>query len=198
MTDDDLAAISDWQRSNLVREIDSCVASPYYLHAELSELLANAGVLPMFGFPTRVRDLYGRWIRSREDLEVHTVSNRPLDQAVANFSPGSQVTREGSIHTCTGFAAYDIRAGRAHSVDPLGEKIDLYRCAECSLGPKCLTSKNSQPAPPVAAPWTWYRFISHLALGPHTRRAITTTSLRASVLLGSPNSRCDPAAETRK
>lgn len=133
MTNDDLAAIADWQRSDLVREIDSCVTSPYYLQTELSELLANAGVLPMFGFPTRVRDLYGRWIRSREDLEVHTVSNRPLDQAVANFSPGSQVTREGSIHTCTGFAAYDIKAGQAHSVDPLGEKIDLYRCAECSL-----------------------------------------------------------------
>ncbi len=133
MTDDDLATISDWQRSKLVREIDSCVASPYYLQTELSELLANAGVLPMFGFPTRVRNLYGRWIRSREELEVHTVSSRPLDQAVANFSPGSQVTREGSIHTCTGFAAYDIRARQAHSVDPLGEKIDLYRCAECSL-----------------------------------------------------------------
>ena len=111
MSDDDLADISEWQRSNLVREIDKWVIGPYYLQPELSELLANAGVLPMFGFPTRVRCLYSRWIKSREDLEAHMVSDRPLDQAIANFSPGSEVTREGAIHTCTGFAAYDIKGG---------------------------------------------------------------------------------------
>ena len=133
MSDDDLVAISQWQRSDLAREIDKWVIGPYYLQPELSELLANAGVLPMFGFPTRVRCLYSRWIKSREDLEAHMVSDRPLDQAVANFSPGSEVTREGAIHTCTGFAAYDIKAGRAYSVDPLGEKIDLHRCMECGL-----------------------------------------------------------------
>lgn len=133
ISDEDLQRIAAWQRSGLVNEVDTWVASPYYLHQELSELLANAGVLPMFGFPTRVRDLYGRWIRSREDLDEHTISNRSLDQAIANFSPGSEVTREGSIHTCLGFAAYDIKAGKAVSVDPMGEKIDLHRCVECGL-----------------------------------------------------------------
>ena len=73
------------------------VDSPYYLQTELSELLANAGVLPMFGFPTRVRQLYSRWARSREDLDVYAVSDRSLDQAIANFSPGSEVTSEGPI-----------------------------------------------------------------------------------------------------
>jgi DEAD/DEAH box helicase domain-containing protein len=122
-----------WQRSDLVVEIDRAVDSPYYLQSELSELLANAGVLPMFGFPTRVRELYSRRINSREDLDAHTVSTRPLDQAIANFSPGSEVTREGSIHTCVGFAAYDVRGGKAFSVDPLGDPIDLLRCTDCGL-----------------------------------------------------------------
>ncbi len=85
----------------------------------------------MFGFPTRVRQLYSRWIREREDLDKFAVSDRSLDQAVANFSPGSEVTREGEIHTCVGFAAYDVKAGRALSVDPLGEPISLVRCKEC-------------------------------------------------------------------
>ena len=68
-----------------------------------------------------------------EDLDVHAVSDRSLDQAIANFSPGSEVTREGLIHTCAGFAAYDVKAGRAIPVDPLGEAIDLLRCAACGL-----------------------------------------------------------------
>ena len=52
---DDLNQIASWQRHHLVSEIDAAVESPYYRQAELSELLANAGILPMFGFPTRVR-----------------------------------------------------------------------------------------------------------------------------------------------
>lgn len=129
--DDELAEIVSWQRHDLIDAIDSAVDSPYYHQAELSELLANAGVLPMFGFPTRVRQLYSRWIKSREDLERFAVSDRALDQAVANFSPGSEVTREGEIHTCVGFAAYDVKAGRATTIDPLGAPINLVRCKEC-------------------------------------------------------------------
>ena len=133
LTPDELGAIVAWQRQELVHEIDEAIRSPYYLQLELSELLANAGVLPMFGFPTRVRQLYERWIKSREDLGRYTVSDRPLDQAIGNFSPGSEVTREGAIHTCVGFAAYDIKAGKAMPVDPLGPAIHLVKCPECGL-----------------------------------------------------------------
>ena len=133
MSCDDLDKIALWQRSNLVAEIDDAVRSPYYRQAKLSELLANAGLLPMFGFPTRARNLYGRWIKSRDELEVHTVTTRPLDQAITHFSPGSEVTREGLIHTCSGFAAYDVKAGRAITIDPLGEEIELRRCVACGF-----------------------------------------------------------------
>lgn len=133
LTNDDLDEIADWQRTRLVSAISEAVGSPYYRQSELSELLANAGVLPMFGFPSRVRQLYSRPIHSREDLETHEVSNRSLDQAISNFSPGSEVTREGAIHTCVGFAAYDVKAGKAISIDPLGEPIDLLRCTDCEL-----------------------------------------------------------------
>ncbi len=131
MPHDTLGDIVLWQRSNLVLKIDEAVQSPYYRQPELSELLANAGLLPMFGFPTRVRNLYGRWIKLREDLDAYTVSTRPLDQAIAHFSPGSEVTHEGSIYTCVGFAAYDIKAGRPFPVDPLSERIEFSRCVGC-------------------------------------------------------------------
>jgi len=128
---DDLADLARWARHDLVPAIDKAVDSPFYLQAELSELLANAGILPMFGFPTRVRDLYGKWINSRDDLDTQTVSNRSLDQAVGNFSPGAEVVREGRIHTSVGFAAYDIRGGSAYPVDPLGPALNVQRCVAC-------------------------------------------------------------------
>jgi DEAD/DEAH box helicase domain-containing protein len=147
LTAEDLDDIVHWQQQELVGVIDEAVDSRYYLQTELSELLANAGVLPMFGFPTRVRQLYSRWIRSREDLDNFAVSDRSLDQAIGNFSPGSEVTREGSIHTCVGFAAYDVKAGKASSIDPLGAPIDVLRCVSCGL----IEVAENEDTPPCPA-----------------------------------------------
>jgi DEAD/DEAH box helicase domain-containing protein len=141
----DIEDMVEFMRADLVNEIDQAVASPYYRQAELSELLANAGVLPMFGFPTRIRQLWQRWARSRSDLETYSVSDRPLDQAVSNFSPGAEVVREGEIHTAAGFAAYDVRGDKAEAIDPLGEAIRLIRCETCGA-----TSIRSHEDPPPA------------------------------------------------
>jgi DEAD/DEAH box helicase domain-containing protein len=129
---DEVEELVQWMRSELIREIDRAADSPYYRQAELSELLANAGVLPMFGFPTRVRQLWSRWANSREDLDTYSISDRPLDQAISNFSPGAEVVREGRIHTSAGFVAYDVKAERAFTVDPLGEPISLLKCESCA------------------------------------------------------------------
>jgi len=120
-----------WQRRELVPAIDRAIANENYQMVELSELLANAGILPMFGFPTRVRQLWSRWVRSRRDAEDFAVSDRPLDLAIGMFSPGTEVVREGEIHTCSGFAAYEIKGSRAVAIDPLGPAIIISRCGEC-------------------------------------------------------------------
>ncbi len=81
----------------------------------------------MFGFPTRSRTLYKPGIRSREDLNNHSLSDRPLDQAISAFTPGAEITREGQIHTSVGFAAYELRGQKAVAVDPIGPKVELRR-----------------------------------------------------------------------
>lgn len=141
----ELSDIAAWHRSHLISKIDEVVDSRHFLQAELSERLANAGVLPMFGFPTRVRSLYSRQVRRTQDLDRAAVSDRPLEQAIATFSPGSDVTSEGRVHTCVGFVAYEFRGDRAHTVNPLGASLDLTRCQSCGLtrvrreddGPSC-------------------------------------------------------------
>ena len=105
---------------------------------ELSELLATAGILPMFGFPTRARDLYDRSVRTRRALEQAVVADRPLDMAVSAFSPGAQIVRDGLLHTAVGFAHYEVKGKDAYPVDPLGPPLHAGTCSECMttfLGP---------------------------------------------------------------
>lgn len=67
---DDQAELVSRVRERLVDEIDEATANPSYQHEDLSELLANAGLLPMFGFPTRVRSLYSQEPRNHRELEA--------------------------------------------------------------------------------------------------------------------------------
>ena len=55
-----VSELERWARADLVADIDDKIALWATEEGELSELLATAGVLPMFGFPTRARDLYDR------------------------------------------------------------------------------------------------------------------------------------------
>lgn len=118
-------------RAGLLAEIDAAIANPFYAEPELSALLARAGLLPMFGFPTRVRVLYGGRVHDRASLENQSINSRSLDQAVSTFAPGAEIVREGQVHTCVGFAHYVPTRGGVHPVDPLGEKIELSQCESC-------------------------------------------------------------------
>lgn len=120
-------------RSTLVSRIDEVANSTLYTDTELSARLATAGVLPMFGFPSRVRHLYGSQVRSRSDLDRAVVSDRSLDIAVSGFAPGAEITVDGATHTAIGFAAYEHRRGRLEPRDPLGIAIPVLRCADCSV-----------------------------------------------------------------
>ena len=128
---EELDEVVHWIRNDLLDCIDEAIDSPYFLHPELSERLANAGVLPMFGFPTRVRPVYGKFIKDRKKLEAYTVNERPLDLAVSAFSPGADLVSEGQIHTVVGFAAYRFQGDKAMPVDPLGEELTITRCVAC-------------------------------------------------------------------
>ena len=124
--------IEEWVRGDLVVEIDRALENRAYTHPDLSERLANAGLLPMFGFPTRVRPLYGRAPRSGADIESATVADRDIQLAVSNFAPGSEVVKDKRKHTAVGFAHWIPSRGRAVQVsDPLGIPHPMLRCTHC-------------------------------------------------------------------
>jgi len=126
----EVAAVREALRGELVERIDEAVANPLFAQSELSEQLANAGVLPMFGFPTRMRELWGDVPQSLDDAEA-CVSERELDLAVSSFAPGSEVVKDKQTHVCVGFAAYEPKFGGMAPADPLGDGVPIARCLDC-------------------------------------------------------------------
>jgi len=86
----------NYLRNDLVSKIDEIVVDTTYTQDTLSERLANAGYLPMFGFPTRVRLLYTKWSSTEGTID------RDLDMAIGQFAPGSQTVRDKAVHTACG------------------------------------------------------------------------------------------------
>ena len=107
----DAEDIASWVRDFLIDRIDEAVENPYF-QQNTCALLANAGVLPMFGFPTRSRDLYGGKPEGRKSLDDMVVSSRDLGMSITSFAPGSVTVKDGSQHLAVGFASYTHRFGK--------------------------------------------------------------------------------------
>ena len=118
--------------SELVLDIDRAVQNPHLTQDNLSERLANAGVLPMFGFPTRVRYLFHKRPNAGNKWPPEDVIDRPLDLAISQFAPGSETVKEALIHTAAGVVHYQRQGNQAVPMpNPLGPPIAVGICTNC-------------------------------------------------------------------
>ena len=93
----------DYLKTQMVHEITEFTEDPRYTQDALSERLANAGLLPMFGFPTRVRLLYTNWPYFGNPWPPeHGLVDRDLDIAISQFAPGSETVKDKAVHTACG------------------------------------------------------------------------------------------------
>ena len=115
--------------NNLVYQIDECVNDDKkYSQTDLSERLANAGLLPMFGFPTRSRMLYDQKPKGRQISGVA----RDLDMAISSFAPGSQLVRDKQLLTAVGFSTFKRgNSGFYNYTDARGYEQDIGYCKHC-------------------------------------------------------------------
>lgn len=128
----DVDEIVGWVQRELVAAIDDVVINEAgSADTELSAALARYGHLPMFGFPTRVRNLWDQPIKSSAWLEQHSVADRSLDMAIGSFAPGAEVVKDGLVHTAAGFASYRPVGKGVQALDPLGSAKTLGRCEKC-------------------------------------------------------------------
>lgn len=110
----------------------------------LGEALAELGVLPMYGMPTRVRSLYYGLEGERGREEWMTI-DRDLDIAIYEFAPGASIVVDKRMHTSVGLTPpllppfpkrleEDFRrvaSGRKGPRPYLTEEFDVTQCSTC-------------------------------------------------------------------
>ena len=112
--------------------IDGAVDEPSPTEA-LSERLADVGLLPMFGFPTRIRTLYTNNPRRAFPWPPRNTIQRDDGIALSTWSPGSEVVKDRRIHRVVGVVEYKPQGQIAAPVaDPLGPEKHLGHCANCA------------------------------------------------------------------
>lgn len=132
--DDDAgrARMGEHVRQQLVPTIDEKVRHRESLpHLALSERLASLGVLPMFGFPTRVRYLFHER-PSRDWPPDRGVVDRELEIAISQFAPGAQTVKDDELHTAVGVADYRPTPSGVEAVpNPLADAVEVGVCRRC-------------------------------------------------------------------
>ena len=120
----------DYISNKLPESIDWASTNPELAGAGLglAERLAEGGILPMYGMPSRTRLLYHQ-LRGKEEKMV----DRDLELAVTEFAPGSQKTKDKAVNTAIGFTASLVyRNGQWAPVadDPFSTRW-MVRCLRC-------------------------------------------------------------------
>jgi len=115
---------------NLTDKIDEiCTLRVDFPQEDLSEKLANAGILPMFGFPTQVRSLYEK---TPSKLPTENVVSRSLSMSISEFAPGSEIVKDKRILKSVGVVSYVTKFGKVVEDDFENSlRIGINRCVEC-------------------------------------------------------------------
>lgn len=150
-------SLLNYVKKDLLAQVDSIVQDSRYTQMALSERLACAGVLPMFGFPTRIKLLFTN-IPSRGlpwPPERGTV-DRELDIAISQFAPGSETVKDKRVYRAAGVADFvpagDTVRTRPGFYPPLQDKTGaLVRNGRIGICRACQAVdylKEMQAAPP--------------------------------------------------
>jgi len=133
-------SLLDWVRNGLMGEINAVAANnQLYSQNALSERLANKGLLPMFGFPTRARLLYHSDPTRGFEWPPEDAVDRDIDIAISQFAPGAETVKDGIVHTAVGVAHYRRFGNQIQpEPNPLGADTPIGTCRNCqavSLNP---------------------------------------------------------------
>ncbi|GII34146.1 DEAD/DEAH box helicase [Planotetraspora mira] len=100
---------------------------------ELSERLAHMGILPMFGFPTRVRQLYLQEPRKRYPWPPDEAVDRDVALAVSQFAPRSEIVKDNEVYTVVGVTEFEPRPqGPVAIEEPLTKQRRIGLCSNCN------------------------------------------------------------------
>ena len=131
-TDLDPDRLLNYVVNNLQGEIDAAVGSGEFVELNLAHRLAEAGILPMYGMPTRVRVLY--YDRPGSEDRTFKSIDRDLDLAVAEFCPGAERLKDKRTlkpNGLIGVVSVNRRGVGQSGVPVPYQKYQLY-CSDCN------------------------------------------------------------------
>lgn len=111
----------------------------------LSEALAEMGYLPMFGMPTRSRDLITGYQKEKSTSTgyVPQVISRDLDIAIAEFAPGNSLVQDKKLHRVWGltpepshwtgsYSNKSVTKIKFNSNEAFLKEIRIVKCNNCN------------------------------------------------------------------
>ncbi|MGP1665452.1 MAG: helicase-related protein, partial [Rhodanobacter sp.] len=126
------AALISYVQTQLVGLVTAASVDPRLPQRSLSERLANVGVLPMFGFPTRMRYMFHEQPGAAYEWPPEGVVDRDLDIAISQFAPQSETVKDGLIHTAIGVVDYQPQGNAVVQMpNPLGPPLPIGLCRQC-------------------------------------------------------------------
>lgn len=128
--------VSDTTTPNgLIEKADSIINNEEIASNDISEKFAEGGILPMFGMPTTVKNLYHGINSKPEPLSI----DRAQAMAIYEFAPGAQKTKDKAIHQVIGFTSdfINVRNGikNADTANQLPFSLNRWfvRCGACGF-----------------------------------------------------------------
>ena len=142
--------------SVLMDEIMGLAVQKPRVRGGLAQFLAEQGLLPMYGMPTRVRNLY---LNARREAGVFpeeydwSVMDRDLEMAIYEFAPGAVLVKDKARHRVIGFTgplSEPERRGKDIVIDPpksdwFGEATHVAWCGACGAA----SHRVDRPGAPV-------------------------------------------------
>jgi len=149
----ELSQLISWATSKegLIKQLDETIANEEIDAEPLAERLAIGGLLPMFGMPTEQKNLFHGVDHNSNGNGLNPLSiDRSSEQALYEFAPGSQKTKDKAVHTAIGFTSnyyYGFKKGDRSGqkkllnqiFDPVSDPIKnvfsvnrwMVRCQHC-------------------------------------------------------------------
>ncbi len=94
----------DWIQNNVLNEIDEAINKSTQSDNALA--ITEAGLLPMYGMPSTVRNLYHNGTRTgngyREIESFNGIIDRPIEQSITEFAPGAVKTKDAAEYQSAG------------------------------------------------------------------------------------------------
>ena len=123
--------LTTWVINDLENEINDCIDNHLFKDDDLSQALAESGLLPMFGFPTGVRLLYHQQPRRSNWPPTSGIVDRNIDIAINQFAPGAETVKDKKIHTSIGIVSYVPEGRTIGTESDIGREQPIGFCESC-------------------------------------------------------------------